>query len=142
MAGLKKLLAKYSEQVSYVFFGGLTTLVNIVAYYVCDSLIALGTVPSTAIAQVLSVLFAYFTNKRYVFRSKTHGVAELLREMGSFFACRAGSFFLDIGIMWLTVDVLGWPSMVMKLISNLIIIVVNYIASKLLIFNKGKGADK
>ena len=49
---------------------------------------------------------------------------------------------LDIGIMWLTVDNLGWPNMLMKIISNVIIIVVNYVASKLLIFNKGKGADK
>ena len=62
--------------------------------------------------------------------------------MGSFFACRAVSFVLDIGIMWLTVDNLGWPNMLMKIISNVIIIVVNYVASKLLIFNKGKGADK
>ena len=62
--------------------------------------------------------------------------------MGSFFACRAVSFVLDIGIMWLTVDNLGWPNMLMKIISNVIIIVVNYVASKLLIFNKSKGAGK
>ena len=67
------------------------------------------------------------------------GAAALLREMGSFFACRAVSFFLDIGIMWLTVDMLGWPNMVMKIVSNVIIIVVNYLASKLFIFNKGES---
>ena len=100
------------------------------------------TVPATALAQVLAVLYAYVTNKRYVFRSRTRGLTELLREMGSFFACRAVSFFLDIGIMWVTVDVWGWPGLLMKLISNVVIIVVNYLASKLLIFNKGKGADR
>ena len=66
----------------------------------------------------------------------------LLREMGSFFACRAVSFVLDIGIMWLTVDVLAWPNMLMKIVSNVIIIIVNYVASKLLIFNKGKESGK
>lgn len=142
MDKLKELLEKYREQVAYVFFGGLTTLVNIVSYYVADSLLHMATVPATAVAQILSVLFAYVTNKKYVFKSETHGANELLREMGSFFACRAVSFVLDIGIMWLTVDNLGWPNMLMKIISNVIIIVVNYVASKLLIFNKGKGAGK
>ena len=139
MDRIYKLLAKYREQVMYIVFGGLTTLVNIVVYYVVNSVMGLATVPSTALAQVLAVLFAYVTNRRYVFRSRTTGAAALLREMGSFFACRAVSFFLDIGIMWLTVDMLGWPNMAMKIVSNVIIIVVNYLASKLFIFNKGES---
>lgn len=138
MDRVRELLIRYREQIAYVFFGGLTTLVNMAAYYALD-VAGMATVPATALAQVLAVLFAYVTNKRYVFRSHTHGAAELLREMGSFFACRAVSFFLDIGIMWVTVDVWGWPSMPMKLMSNVVIIVVNYLASKLLIFNKGAG---
>ena len=142
MDKIRELFQKYREQAAYVFFGGLTTLVNIVAYYIADGVMHMATVPATAVAQVLAVLFAYVTNKKYVFNSKTHGAKELLREMGSFFACRAVSFGLVIGIMWLTVDNRGWPNMLMKIISNVIIIVVNYVASKLQIFNKGKGADK
>lgn len=142
MDKLIMLLGKYREQVSYVFFGGLTTLVNIVSYYVLNGIIGVDTVPATAAAQVLSVLFAYVTNKKYVFRSHTTGAAQLLREMGSFFACRAVSFFLDIGIMWLTVDVLMWPNMLMKIISNAIIVVVNYVASKVFIFGKGREGKK
>ena len=142
METIRRLWKKYREVLLYLIFGGLTTLVNIVAYFVADSVLHMATVPATAVAQVLAVLFAYVTNKKYVFKSETHGAKELLREMGSFFACRAVSFVLDIGIMWLTVDNLGWPNMLMKIISNVIIIVVNYVASKLLIFNKGKGADK
>ena len=141
MVRIRELFARYREQIAYVFFVGLTTLVNMVAYYAMEAA-GVGTVPATALAQVLAVLFAYVTNKRYVFRSRTQGLAELLREMGFFFACRAVSFFLDIGIMWVTVDVWGWPGLLMKLISNVVIIVVNYLASKLLIFNKGKGADR
>ena len=141
MVRIRELFARYREQIAYVFFGGLTTFVNTVAYFVMERA-GMDTVPATALAQVLAVLFAYVTNKRYVFRSRTRGLTELLREMGSFFACRAVSFFLDIGIMWVTVDVWGWPGLLMKLISNVVIIVVNYLASKLLIFNKGKGADR
>ena len=138
MEKIKALLQKYREQVSYIFFGGLTTLVNMLAFYLLDRA-GLGTVPATALAQVLAVLFAYVTNKLFVFQSKTDSLGALLREMGSFFACRAISFFLDIGIMWLTVDKLGWPNMLMKIISNVLIVIVNYVASKLLIFNRGDG---
>ena len=138
MEKIKALLQKYREQVSYIFFGGLTTLVNMLAFYLLDRA-GLGPVPATALAQVLAVLFAYVTNKLFVFQSKTDSLGALLREMGSFFACRAISFFLDIGIMWLTVDKLGWPNMLMKIISNVLIVIVNYVASKLLIFNRGDG---
>lgn len=93
MDRLKELFGKYREQIAYVFFGGLTTLVNMAAFYIVGDMMEMATVPATAIAQVLAVLFAYVTNKKYVFRSKTHGASELLREMGSFFACRAVSFF-------------------------------------------------
>ncbi len=139
MDAIKRLLTRYREQIMYIVFGGLTTLVNIVVYYLVNAVMGLATVPSTALAQVLAVLFAYVTNRRYVFCSRTRGAAALLREMGSFFACRAVSFFLDIGIMWLTVDALGWPNMAMKIVSNVIIIVVNYVASKLFIFNRGES---
>lgn len=140
MAEIKTLFRKYREQIAYVFFGGLTTIVNIIVYYLSDEGMKLGTVPSTAIAQVAAVLFAYVTNRKFVFHSNARGGGALLREMGSFFACRAVSFFLDIGIMWLTVDIWGWAGMIMKIVSNVIIIVINYVASKLLIFNR--GADK
>lgn len=142
MDKLKALIEKYREQIAYLFFGALTTLVNIVVYYIVNDIMGMATVPATALAQVFAVIFAYITNKLFVFKSQTHGAAQLLREMGSFFACRAISFFLDIGIMWIAVDLLCWPNMLMKIISNVIIVLVNYVASKMLIFNKGKGEDK
>ena len=139
----KQWITKYREILFYLIFGVATTLVNLVLFAAMNSLLGEQQyLVSNVVATVLAILFAYVTNKRYVFRSCTRGLTELLREMGSFFACRAVSFFLDIGIMWVTVDVWGWPGLLMKLISNVVIIVVNYLASKLLIFNKGKGADR
>ena len=143
---IKELALKYREQIMYLVFGGLTTLVNMAAFWFFDEQLGLSeklsvAVP-TALAQVIAVTFAYITNKLFVFKSHQPNAKALLREIGSFFGCRAISFFLDVGIMWLTVDKLGWHKMLMKFVSNVIIVIVNYVASKLLIFNKdGKGGD-
>ncbi len=133
---MKQLLHKYREQILYVLFGGLTTLVNLAVYYLCATPLGLGTVVSTGIAWVLSVLFAYVTNRRWVFESQTRGAAAVLREMGSFFLCRLLSGLMDMAIMYLFVDLLHLNDMVIKLASNVLVIIVNYIASKLLIFRK------
>ncbi len=132
---MKSLLQKYREQILYVVFGGLTTLVNLVVYYLCD-LCGMATVPATAISWVLSVLFAYVTNRRWVFESKVQGFPQVMKEMGNFFLCRALSGLMDLGIMALFVDVLHCPGMVVKVLSNVLVIIVNYVASKLLIFKK------
>jgi putative flippase GtrA len=120
----------------YLLFGGLTTLVNIGVYYVCDSLLHWGTVWSTIIAWVLSVLFAFFTNKQFVFESREHTAAAFLIEGLRFFGCRLFSGVLDLFIMWLTVDLFHWNSLLMKIISNVIVVILNYIFSKFFIFRK------
>lgn len=130
------LLKKYKEPLLYLVFGGLTTLVNIAVYFVCDQFWHWGTVWSTIFAWILSVLFAFITNKLFVFESKKHTAKTLLWEAGSFFGCRLFSGVLDLGIMWLTVDVFHWNSLLMKIISNILVIILNYIFSKWLIFRK------
>ena len=131
---MKRLWQKYREQLLYVLFGGLTTRVNIVAYYLCATPLGLGTVSSTGIAWVLSVLFAYVTNRRWVFESHTRGASAIAREMGAFFLCRLLSGLMDMAIMYVFVDMLRFDGMVVKVASNVLVIIVNYVASKLLIF--------
>ena len=131
---MKKLWKKYKEIVLYLIFGGGTTLVNIVVYYACAHLLQQNTVISTGIAWLLSVLFAYVTNKIWVFESKTHTMSEVLREVISFFSCRLLTGLLDIAIMFVCVDVLKWNDLIVKILSNVIVIVLNYVASKLIIF--------
>ena len=130
MKTLKALLQKHKDIVLYVVFGGLTTLVNIVSFYVLEQLLAVATVPATCVAWALSVLFAY------VFESKENTRRGILREMGSFFLFRLLSGLMDVAIMYVCVDLLGWNSMVIKVLSNVLVIIVNYVASKLVIFRK------
>ncbi|MDD5952123.1 MAG: GtrA family protein [Oscillospiraceae bacterium] len=130
------LLKKYKEVLLYLVFGGLTTLVNILVYFVCDSWLHWGTVLSTIIAWVLSVIFAFVTNKQFVFESKQTDGKTLLYEVSSFFGCRAFSGVLDLLIMWLTVDIFHWHSLLMKVLSNIVVIILNYVFSKLIIFRK------
>lgn len=133
---MKALLEKYRALILYVIFGGLTTLVNIASFYVLERMLGVPTVPATCVAWVLSVLFAYVTNRRWVFESKENSRRGILREMGSFFLFRLLSGLMDVGIMYVCVDLLGWNSMVVKVASNVLVIIVNYVASKLVIFRQ------
>lgn len=135
MKKLRDLCKKYREQILYVVFGGGTTLVNIASYWLLKQ-IGCSTGAATVLAWFFSVLFAYVTNKIFVFESRDWHVKTILREAFSFCSCRALTGLLDLGIMLLFVDVLGWPDLPVKIASNVIVIVLNYVASKLLIFRK------
>ena len=135
---VKALLRKNRELISYLVFGVLTTLVNYISYLLFAPLFETTTVP-TAIAWVLSVIFAYITNRIFVFRSEARGWKALLFEVISFFGARALSGVLDIGFMWLFADYMGFNDKWMKLISNVFVILFNYVASKLVVFRKKGG---
>ena len=124
---------QYKMPILYIIFGGLTTLVNIIAYFICYDVSGISNVLSTIIAWTLSVIFAFITNKLYVFESKENNV---FYEISTFFGCRLGTGILDVGVMYLTVDILKWNALLMKIISNVIVIVLNYILSKVIIFKK------
>lgn len=138
---MKALFLKYKELVLYVFFGGLTTLVNWGLYTLLVDLCGVPYLWSTALAQLAAILFAYLTNRIWVFESKVSGVRGIALEMAKFFDCRAASFFLDLGCMYVGVDLLHIEDKWMKLLANVIIIVVNYALSKLFIFRKKKAKD-
>lgn len=127
---------KYHEVIMYLVFGVLPTLVNIITYYVLYNFCRVGNVLSTTWAQVLSILFAYITNKLWVFNSKSWKFSLICYEIISFFGFRAVSALFDIGFMWVTVSLMNiWP-LGMKITSNVIVVIMNYLASKLMIFKK------
>lgn len=148
MKKLKAFIKKYYEGFAYLFFGGLATLLNLVLFAVFQAV--LGTGFATGIGNVLDniicILFAYWTNRTFVFRSKNSGQAALA-EFGQFVACRIGTMVMDQVIIWLGVSVLAphvafaaanadlW-AMGVKLFSQVIVIVSNYVFSKLFIFKK------
>lgn len=130
------LIKKYKGIISYLFFGVCTTLVNMVTYHVCYDIWGIFNVASTVIAWVLAVLFAFVTNKMFVFDSPSWTARVLRYEIPSFFGCRLLTGVMDVVIMYVAVDLMGWNAMMWKLLSNVLVIVLNYVASKLIIFKK------
>lgn len=133
---MKQLYNKYKEVILYIFFGGCTTLVNIVVYYLCAHPLNRSTTMSTIISWILSVTFAYVTNKIWVFESNVDNKHDLLKEMVSFYGCRLSTGILDLIIMIVFVDILMFNDLIIKILSNILVIVLNYVASKLYIFKK------
>ena len=133
---IEELWTKYKSLIIYAFVGGLTTVVNIVTYYVCFNLLGIANDPSTAIAWLLSVLFAFLPNKLWVFESKSFDKQTVIQEFTSFFSCRLATGILDFVIMHLAVTVAHFNPTLWKLISNILVIIINYVVSKLLIFKK------
>lgn len=136
MNRITELYKKHKEIILYLVFGGLTTLVNYASYFIFSHLINCSVVTSTSIAWIIAVLFAYITNKLWVFESKSIKKKALLKEAVSFFAARAFSGVLDVGIMALFVDVLHFNDLIIKILSNIVVIIINYILSKFWIFKK------
>lgn len=139
---VKALIVKYQDMILYVFFGALATLVNTASYYLCYNIIGMSNVPSVIIAWLLAVVFAFFTNKLWVFKSKSFAPDVLKHEIPTFFGARLLTGLLDLGIMYLAVDVLHGNGTVWKLISNILVIILNYVASKLIIFKKKDESPK
>lgn len=138
---IKALLEKYKAIIRYGIFGVLTTLINIVVYEAFYRYAGWSNVVSNIVAWVAAVLFAFVTNKLWVFESKTTEKKALMFEIASFFGCRLATGVLDLAIMYVAVDEMALNSTLMKCISNVIVIIVNYIASKLLIFKNSGNAD-
>lgn len=141
----KALFHQYQELISYVFFGGITTLVNIAAGWLLIDLLGLTLwdgLLSNTIAWLISVVVAFVTNKLFVFDSKTWAPGTVCREAFSFFGCRVFSLAVDNGFIWLTYGQLGQSYLLMKILSNILVIIMNYVFSKLFIFRKKENSQQ
>ena len=136
MADMRVLLQKYRGLILYGVFGALATAINIVAYALCYRVLRLPNVPSNVLAWALAVLFAFVTNKLYVFESKSLERGTVLRELLSFVGARLATGLLDLAVMFVGVDVLHGPDLVFKVASNIVVIILNYVFSKLIVFRK------
>lgn len=135
-------LARRSQSViAYLVFGVLTTAVNVVSYWFCTRALNLTTMPSTVIAWVLAVSFAYVTNRRWVFHSEEHGFAGIFSEIVRFFSARLATGVVDWLCMYLFVDVFKFDDLIIKVVTNVIVIILNYVASKLVVFRSSKQTD-
>ena len=137
MVKIRELETKYHSIIMYIVFGVLTTLVNIVTYNVLYYGCHVSNVASNIAGWVLSVAFAFVTNKIWVFESKTTGAKDLFREAVSFTMGRLATGVMDLGIMYLMVDVMTQNAFIWKIISNVIVVILNYVISKLWVFKNG-----
>ena len=152
MKKIKELILKYKELIVYVIFGGLTTVVNLVVFTLSG--MALGDeryLVSNVIAWFAAVIFAYITNKLWVFESKSWSIKVLLKEIPSFFAARVLSFLIEEFGLYVFVDFLSFNEISLKILSfeiggeliakvilAVIVVILNYVFSKLVIFKKKK----
>ena len=140
---LKKILRlaeKYKSIIMYLIFGVLTTVVNVVTYYISAHIFSVNTVASSVIAWFAAVLFAYITNRKWVFNSRQTGFKNILFEISRFFLCRFATGVVDWVIMYVFVDLLSFNDIIIKISANIIVIILNYVASLLIIFRK-KDSD-
>lgn len=125
----------------YTIFGGVTTVANISFYYLCYNIFNIPNVSSTILAWVIAVGFAFITNKIWVFDSKKFDKGTLVHEIPTFLGARIITGIIDVVIMYVSVDVMGWSSVLCKFVSNMIVIILNYVANKFLIFKNNNRVD-
>ena len=140
---IKQLLVTYREQLLYLIFGGLTTVVDwavsFLLYRIWDSAIdthAFIIHGANIIAWIAAVLFAYVTNRKWVFQSKQTGVAAILAELFTFAGGRVATFLLQEAMVAVFFDWLGLNKYAVKIAAAVLVVIGNYFISKLLVFRK------
>ena len=133
---------RYKAQILYLFFGGLTTVVNIIIYGGMRQLFHTTPQVSYWVAWILAVLFAYFTNRSWVFNSQARGIGEFIAELFRFILARVVTGIIGDGILAFGVHILHQNDFIWNIIQNIFVIVSNYILAKWMIFRSWKGDRK
>ena len=130
------LLRKYESILSYLVFGVLTTVVNFLVYYPLTNLLNVNATVANVIAWAVSVAFAFVTNKPFVFKSHDWSAPVVIPEVTKFVGTRVGSGFLETAMIFLFVDLLSWDGNIVKIAVSVLVVIINYVGSKLLVFRK------
>lgn len=133
---IRALAEKYWDVITYLVFGVLTTVVNYLVYLPVYNLLGISAAVSNMIAWAAAVAFAYLTNKPFVFKSHDWSLKTVIPELTKFVGCRVASGAAETVILFLTVDLLGWNGNIWKLLTSVLVVVLNYFASKFLVFKK------
>lgn len=140
MKKLKKLFYKYEEIILYLIVGGLTTIVSLGSYYllvytILNPKVAVELQIANIISWILAVTFAYFANRKYVFKSQNE---KTLKEAFSFYLTRVSTLLIDMAIMYIFVSVLGLNDKIIKLVVQVVVVILNYVFGKFIVFKKSK----
>lgn len=133
---IQNLVKKNRDVLTYLIFGVLTTVVNYAVYLPVYNWLGLSAAVSNMIAWVAAVAFAFLTNKPFVFQSHDWARQVVLPELSKFVGCRVASGVMETVILFLTVDLLHWNGNIWKLVTQVLVVILNYVASKLIIFKK------
>lgn len=139
---VKTMYRKYEEAVNYLFFGFLAFLVNMIAYAAAAKVLGADNdkvmlvLAATSFAWIAAVLFAYWTNRTFVFKSKITDKAGVSKEFLTFVGARVVTGVMELAIMYIMVDIADIDDMIAKFVCNIIVIVSNYVFSKLWVFKK------
>lgn len=136
MNWIRRMFRKYKEFIFYGFFGLGATLINIFSFFLFRQAVGIDMIVSNVLAWTLAFVFAFITNKLWVFESKDWKSQTAVKEMIHFLAVRLATLALDTFCMWLMVHVLAVNDLASKILVNILVIVVNYAASKFWIFRK------
>ena len=144
MDKIKDLYLKYKEIINYLIFGVLTTVVSLVTYYICVyTFINPEEAIQLQIANVISwffgVTFAYVTNRKFVFESNEKNK---IKEASKFVTSRIATLLMDMAIMFIGVTLLKFNDKIIKIVSQVVVIIANYLLSKIIVFNKGENKDE
>ncbi|RHH68698.1 MULTISPECIES: GtrA family protein [Vagococcus] len=124
------------ELFMYVVMGVMTTIINIVVFYLIEGVLQLNYIFANVVAWIFSVLFAYISNKKYVFAHEDNQETINVKEMMSFFSFRLLSLGIDTVVLFVLVKWLNQQPMIAKIISNVVVLIANYVFSKFIIFKK------
>ena len=127
---------KHEEILLYLIFGFLTTVVNYLVFLPLYNATTLLASLANVIAWCAAVVFAYLTNKPFVFKSYDWSIKSVLPESIKFVTARIASLLIETAIIYITVDLLTWNGNYMKIITSVLVVIINYIASKLIVFRK------
>lgn len=142
LRGLRPVYSKYKEEVLYLFFGGLTFFLAIGIYILSEQLLGWNVLVSNVISWISGVTFSYFTTKRWVFRVQASGIKALIQQMASFYVARFTTLVLQEILLYFFISTLGYNSILVKICTEIINIILNYIVSKFIIFKKKRERNK
>lgn len=125
---------KYKEIFLYLFFGGVTMVVSIASYAICNLKFGINELVANVISWVLAVLFAFYTNRIWVFRATTYSIRDFLKQVFSFCSGRIVTLIVEEGILFIFITFFQFNSVGVKIIAQIVVVVLNYVISKFWIF--------
>ena len=138
MEKIKEVWKKYEEGVNYLFWGGIAFVLSMVLFYVFANVMHMHEQPANVLTWIICVIFTYITNRIFVFKSKNSGAKAVGKEFLNFTTARLATLLLENATLFVCIDCLHMYNMIAKLIGQFLVIVSNYILSKLWIFKKKK----